>query len=416
MQITYFDQDFVTKTAIDRGTKQLLPYASDIASVGQQLDVSRHEYALFHAGTAEIQAVTEQVARLATKTKHVLVIGIGGSSLGLEAVYQAVPAKRALTVLDTTTAPNITTALEALAPYKKVEQIAVCIISKSGGTTETMVNASVVLEALQKHFGPALADRVFCVGDASTPFFEHAKRKKYHTFAMPKSVGGRYSVATEVGIVPLTLLGYDTDTFIAGVLDANEVSFIEVVAESAVRLSLYIKKGFRHYNFFAFEPRLAKLGAWYRQLQAESLGKDTDRAGKSFRQGMVPTISTAVELHSIGQLYLSGFAGVYTDFVTFDDDTVDFSIRKQGLAATWAGFTAQEIATAIYGGVIQAYQAKQLPYRTTVFDEDVLYSLGMFMAARMRETMYVADLLNLDAFDQPHVELYKQKTKTILGL
>jgi len=161
---------------------------------------------------------------------------------------------------------------------------------------------------------------------------------------------------------------------------------------------------------------LAKLGAWYRQLQAESLGKDTDRAGKSFRQGMVPTISTAVELHSIGQLYLSGFAGVYTDFVTFDDDTVDFSIRKQGLAATWAGFTAQEIATAIYGGVIQAYQAKQLPYRTTVFDEDVLYSLGMFMAARMRETMYVADLLNLDAFDQPHVELYKQKTKAILGL
>ncbi len=416
MQITYFDGAHITEGGQTRGIKQLTPYQAEIEQVGKAHDRTRPEYALFHAATTDVHETLERVVKSSHKVKHVLVIGIGGSSLGLEAIYAAVPTKRLLTVLDTTTAPNIAAAIAALVPYKKAEQIAVCIISKSGGTTETMVNAALVLESLQARFGTSFGERVFCVGDAGTPFMVQAKRKKYHTFAMPSAVGGRYSVATEVGLVPLALLGYDSDAFIAGVSDGSAESFTPVVTDSAARLATYIKKGFRHYNFFAFEPRLAKLGAWYRQLHAESLGKDIDRSGKVVKQGMVPTISTAVELHSVGQLYLSGFSGVYTDFVTFDDDSVDFTIRKGGLGATWADFTAQEIAAAIYGGVIQAYQAKQLPYRTTIFDEDVLYSLGVFMATRMRETMYVAELLNLNAFDQPNVELYKQKTKAILGL
>lgn len=416
MQITYFDHAFITQPTIDRMVKRLKDYQAEIMKIGQTFESSRPEYALFHAATAELQAGIERALTHSQKVKHVLLIGIGGSSLGLEAIYEAAPCSRGLTILDTTTAPNIAAALAAVAPYKKAEQIAVCIVSKSGGTTETMVNASIILEALTARFGAALSERVFCIGDAGTPFMIAAKRKRYHVFAMPQAVGGRYSVATEVGLIPLALLGYDTDAFIAGMTDANAESFANVIEESAARLALYITKGYHHYNFFAFEPRLYTLGAWYRQLHAESLGKETDRSGKPVTKGMVPTITTAVELHSIGQLYLSGWPGVYTDFVTFDDDSIDFTIKKTGLAATWAGFTAQEIATAIYGGVIQAYQAKQLPYRTTVFDEDILYSLGVYMGTRMRETMYVAELLDRNAFDQPNVESYKLNTKAILGL
>ena len=121
-------------------------------------------------------------------------------------------------------------------------------------------------------------------------------------------------------------------------------------------------------------------------------------------------------MHSIGQLYFSGFSSVYTDFVTFDDDSVNYDIPKKGIAKLYGKFDVQEVATAIYGGVISAYQERALPYRSTIFTEDLPYSLGLFMGMRMLETMYVAELLNVNAFNQPNVELYKNKTRAILGL
>jgi len=254
------------------------------------------------------------------------------------------------------------------------------------------------------------------IGDPGTELMKVGARLGATVVTMPKIVGGRYSVATEVGLVPMALLGHDTDTYIAGILDATKEEFESVVAENAVRLRHYMSKNFRHYNFFAFEPRLYKLGAWYRQLFAESIGKETDRAGKKVTKGFLPTIATPVELHSVGQLYLSGFAGVYTDFVTFDDDTIDYSVSKKGVGKQYGRFTTQEVATAIYGGVMAAYQERQLPYRSTIFDENLAYSIGLFMGMRMLETMYVAELMNLNAFDQPNVELYKIKTREILGL
>ena len=133
-------------------------------------------------------------------------------------------------------------------------------------------------------------------------------------------------------------------------------------------------------------------------------------------KGYVPTISTAVELHSVGQLYLSGFAGVYTDFVTFDDQTNNHAIPKKGIPKAYGKFDMQEVATAIYGGVIAAYQEQGLPHRATIFTEDLGYSLGVFMGMRMQEVMYAAELLDVNAFDQPSVELYKDKTREILKL
>ncbi len=196
----------------------------------------------------------------------------------------------------------------------------------------------------------------------------------------------------------------------------HEEDIEAVAAEGAARMSLYLQKKYHHYNFFAFEKRLERLGAWYRQLLAESIGKSVDRAGKLVKVGFIPTISTPVELHSIGQLYLSGFEGVYTDFVTFDDDSTDFRIPKQGLAKQFSKFSAQEVTTALYGGVVGAYHDKELAHRSTIFEDELPYELGLFMALRMRETMYLAELLNLNAFDQPNVEDYKKKTKAILGL
>jgi len=131
---------------------------------------------------------------------------------------------------------------------------------------------------------------------------------------------------------------------------------------------------------------------------------------------MVPTISTAVELHSVGQLFMSGVPEAYTDFVTFDDEVIDVAVsKKTKLAPVLKGKSLSEIATALYGGVVAAYEERQLPYRATIFEEELPYSLGLFMGMRMREVMYTAKLLDVNAFNQPNVELYKTKTKEILG-
>ncbi|MCB9810185.1 hypothetical protein H6781_01135 [Candidatus Nomurabacteria bacterium] len=417
MYYSYFDIDSVTPASQSRGLKKLSKYREEVKAVIEHSDSNRPEYSLAHVKNPDLHDTIDELKKKFKKIEHLILVGIGGSNLGTKAIHEVVDkGKVSLHCLDTVSARDIELLLSTLKSVRSVGKLAVCVISKSGNTAETLVSAGVLLEALEKKYKKVLYQQTIFVGNPNTTFMKTGKRLGVTTVPMPEVVGGRYSVATEVGLVPLALLGHDTDSYIEGVIDATNDEFEEVVAENAVRLHSYIQTGFNHYNFFAFEKRLATLGAWYRQLFAESIGKEKDRSGKSVTKGFLPTISTPVELHSVGQLYMSGFAGVYTDFVTFDDDTVNFSIPKKGISKPYGKYDVQEVATALYGGVMGAYQERSLPYRSTIFDEDLTYSLGLFMGMRMLETMYVAELMNLNAFDQPNVELYKNKTRDILGL
>lgn len=417
MFLTYFDTESISPSNIKRHLTSLESYRKQVSKVVSQRDTAKPEYALAHVANESLHDRLEQVKRDFTQVEHLVLVGIGGSNLGTAAIHEVLDeGKVKLSQLDTVSAADIERVLHDVRSYRSVKKIAVCVISKSGNTAETVSNAGVLLEALEKKFGKTLYQQTIFIGNAGTPFMKAGKRLGAQTIPMPEIVGGRFSVATEVGLVPLTLLKHNVDAFIEGVVDAASEEFEQLTAEAAARLYGYQKKGYRHYNFFAFEKRLYSLGAWYRQLFAESLGKTKDKKGKPVQSGMLPTVSTAVELHSVGQLYLSGFSGVYTDFVTFDDDTVDFQIPKKNISKDYGRFTVQEIATAIYGGVIGAYQEKQLSYRSTIFEDNRAYTLGLFMAMRMREVMYLANLMNLNAFDQPNVELYKRKTRSILKI
>lgn len=417
MRFSYFDSEIVTPDSVARTGKKLVQYEASIQKTVSELNQKNPEYSLAHAGSPALETALASIPSHFKKIKHLLLVGVGGSSLGLEAIHQVLGDQGvSLSVLDTVSAHKIGTVLTNISNVKDVSKIGVCVISKSGGTTETLVNANVLLEALSQKYTEAIYQQTIFVGNPDTDFMKTGKRLGVTLLPMPAIVGGRYSVATEVGLVPLALLGHDVDAFLNGFTDASTDEFAEISKDSAARIYQYIQKGYQHYNFFAFETRLEKLGAWYRQLFAESLGKTLDRTKQPVKKGMVPTISTPVELHSVGQLYLSGYAGVYTDFVTFDDDTIDYKIPKKGISKDYGRFSVQEVTTALYGGVVGAYQEKQLPYRTTIFDDNLAYSLGSFMSLRMREVMYIAELMNIQAFDQPNVELYKKKTKTILGL
>jgi len=417
MRLSFADYAVITPAVLQKEVKKLTPYREKVLQTVSDFDESSPEFSLVYSAHPEVSDTLTVLKKEYKAIKHVLLIGIGGSSLGVEAVHSALnTGKVKLTVLDTIAANEIEMAIDSLSSYKKAADIAVCVVSKSGTTTETLVNAAIVLDALKEKFGEALYKQTIFIGDKGTEMAKYAKKLGSHFIGIPAVIGGRYSVGTAVGLVPLALLQHDVDAFIEGFLAVHEEGIEEATAESAARLSLYLQKKYTHYNFFAFEKRLEILGKWYRQLFAESIGKNLDKAKKPVTKGFVPTISTPVELHSIGQLYLSGFAGVYTDFVTFDDESIDFSIPKSGLGKQFSKFTAQEVTTAIYGGVVGAYHETQLAHRSTIFDDELAYELGLFMAMRMRETMYVAELMNVDAFNQPNVELYKRKTKNILGL
>lgn len=418
MNISYFDDARVTDTALTQKSKKLQSYRAEIQASLEQGDMTVPEASLYAVRALELHETVERLTTKYKAAKHLVLVGIGGQTLGVEAVHAVLGTNKVeLSVIDTVSVTALRDLFKTLARYKKVTDIVICISSKSGTTTEAHANAEVVLEHLCSKFGDTVYGQLVCISNAKTPLMQFAKKVQAECVIMPEVIGGRFSIGTAAGILPLALLGHDVDEFIEGFLDANHPTLEAVVADSAARLATYHTLGYPHYNFFAFEMRLERLGAWYRQLVAESLGKAEDLSGKPVKQIMVPTISTPVELHSTGQLYMSGVPDAYTDFVTFDDEALDIMLsKKAALAKALKGRTILEVATAIYGGVIGAYQEKQLPYRATIFEDDLMYTLGQFMAMRMRETMYVAHLLNRNAFDQPNVELYKDKTRAILSL
>lgn len=419
MRFSYFDDSAITEAKLASKAKVLNTYREFIANLNPEDRPAHPEYSLTYPADYDLYETLEKVKKDFKAVKHLVLVGIGGSSLGTEAIYAALGQNTvSLTVLDTIAPYKLHQTLIELKKVKNPKHLAVCVISKSGGTTETLANASVLLAELEAQFSAEkLYSQVIFIGDEDSALATYAKKVGSRYLAMPKIIGGRYSVATAVGLVPLAILGYNTDDFTAGYLDSGEEKYeIEAVA-SAVRLALYHGLKYPHYNFFAFDPRLEKLGAWYRQLMAESLGKETDITGKIQKFSLVPSLSTPIELHSTSQLYLSGTAKTYTDFISLDDTVYDFKIPKTSkLATSLKKFSHHDIATALYGGVIGAYQSKKLPYRATIFEDNLLYSLGLFMGIRLREVMYTAKLLKLNAFDQPNVELYKIKTKEILGI
>lgn len=419
MHLTFFDHPKVTPEALARTVKRLEPlkqsFNSELTAPTADSPFAALSTWSDEAQLAEIHTVLEKFS----KPKHVVLIGIGGSSLGAEAIHAVLATNTSpqLHVLDTVAPHELEKVLHALGRVKKTTDVAICVVSKSGHTVETLANAEVLIGSLEAQLGKAIWKQVACIGNADTTFLLQAKKRGAHIVAMPTHIGGRFSVFTAVGLLPLGLLGHDIEAILAGVEDAVSVSHQQVSYENASRIFMHLKAGIRHYNFFAFDTRLVRVGKWYRQLTAESLGKEVTRQGKKVPLGFLPTVSTAVDLHSIGQLYFAQFPGVYTDFVSFNDDEIDYRIpAKPKLATQLARQTQQDIAAAIYAGVIEAYQERQLPYRSTIFEEGLEYSLGLFMASRMLETIALAELMDVNAFDQPNVELYKQHTARILGV
>ena len=364
----------------------------------------------------------KEVAPDCSAPEHVVLIGIGGSSLGVSAVFSAlkVPSSPKLTILDVASeiaAQRLTTMLATEETPR--EKLVICVITKSGVTTETIANTTYLLRALEAHYGQHMGDRVIVISNAHTPYQTFAQSYGAHFAPIPDAVGGRFSIFSAVGTIPLELLGIDMSLFLKGAREKIE-SELHKHEGSAVRSAVLLYNlwldGYRMLNTFVLSSSFSELGFWYQQLHSESLGKQTIKGGKIEDAGFVPLVTTPRDLHSMGQLLLGGGRGIYTKFILTKDTRGSVLTHHSALSPLpyLDGKSLSDVQNAIGEGTIAAYTEHAIPHLVCEVS-NTAEDIGAYMAFSMIETLYLADLFGVPAFNQPNVELYKEHTRIMLG-
>jgi glucose-6-phosphate isomerase len=380
------------------------------------------DYAFLSTATDK-QAIKEadRISKALGRVDILVMVGIGGSNLGTLALAQAIRGSLqhlttapALLCADTTDAHAVSDIAQTVrAAAKKKQRTALIVISKSGNTTETIANANILLEALAAT-GKDWARRVVAITDEGSALWKAAEEKKFLIASIPKRLGGRYSVLSSVGLVPLAVLGIDNKKLLAGAaaMRARCLSTPQSNPAAMLALAQHINaQARRNINeYFVFGSDLEGMGRWYRQLLAESCGKD----GK----GVTPTVCVgSTDLHSVGQLALGGPDDKFTMFLRAEKEQKVIAPKKPVLNLVPAvnGRELQAIMAAIAQGTAQAYTDAKRPFISMTMRERDEYSLGQLLMLHMAQTVLFARLLKVNPFDQPAVELYKKHTRAILA-
>nr|MBA3955004.1 hypothetical protein [Candidatus Dependentiae bacterium] len=294
-------------------------------------------------------------------------------------------------------------------------------VTKSGNTTETLVNGAFFIELLKKYKPHKYQEYMVVITDYDSPLYTIAQQERYNLLEIPKLVGGRYSVFSAVGLFPLALVGIPIQELMAGarvILDAY-FSGSSDAAVSAALIYTHFKSGKNIHDTFLFSPHLYMLGNWYRQLVGESLGKKLSLEDVLVETGMTPTVSIGTtDLHSVAQLYLGGPRDKFTSFVQVAFEPQVYTVPNEAITTPVSSLVGKTVATikkAIFEGVEQAYASEHRPFVTITLPERSAYSLGQYMMFKICETISIGHLLGINAFDQPAVELYKEKTRKILS-
>ncbi len=410
---------------------ELLPHISRLREVIEVGDYSMPEASVnvpFDDDiVARVDALVEHLS--SPQLRYIFLVGIGGSNLGAEAVYQALYRARdmlphsdpRLISLDTNNNTWLLGIMNLITTITDPNEFVVLCVSKSGNTTETLANTEILLDALEKQCHGPMPERVVVISDENSPFLEVAKMRGIHTCSMPPKVGGRYSVFTAVGLLPLAFCGVNIREFVAGAKAVmSQASHPDCMLNPMGQIALLSVEAYRTnqivHNFFVFNSELETLGKWWRQLVGESCGKMSIERKELV--GIVPTVSIgSTDLHSVGQLYLGGPSHTFTLFVSSDSD-VSISVPQQRvfpeLVPMISGKSVGQIMQAILLGTQAAYRDKERPFVSIELPAIRPYELGRLMQAMMVITILTGRLLDVNPFDQPDVESYKTRTKTLL--
>lgn len=412
----------ISAKELGTAAKQLESYRRHLVSVQEKGGFDDLECSINLPFSTHLDAILEKAGAYRTKQlKMVVVIGIGGSNLGTQAVYDALPQKSVeMLFLDTVSSARFSLVLEKLTKQlKNKKQFLIVSISKSGGTTETMANTEALLSALKKPYGD-IRDRLVVISDDGSKFSEAAKKQKIDHLGMQTKVGGRYSVFSAVGLFPLAVAGFNVHKLVEGARAAVEDGLLGDTTQNHALVSAHTtyahaKKGRSIHNTFLFAPELESLGKWYRQLMGESIGKEKDLDGRIVHTGITPIVSIgSTDLHSMAQLYFGGPDDKFTNIVSVQSSahvSIPSKLVFPNMVEHLPRKSLDDLMSAIVGGVTATYQKLKQPFLSIELEAVSEKELGYYLQFRMVEMMYLAQLMHVNAFDQPAVEGYKAETK-----
>jgi glucose-6-phosphate isomerase len=379
----------------------------------------------------EVPALRDVAVRFADRATDIVLLGTGGSSLGGQTLAQlaghGVPGVGALRsgprlhFMDNLDPESFAVLLERL-PLATSRFAA---ISKSGGTGETLMQTIAVLSALQAaSLGPRIPDIFLGLSEPSKPGKTNGLRDLLGKFKVPMldhhtGVGGRFSVLTNVGLLPAAMLGLDVVAVregaglaLAPVLAKKKTAEVPAALGAALSVALAETKGKGIAVLMAYADRLERFTRWYVQLWAESLGKD----GK----GTTPIAALGpVDQHSQLQLFIAGPRDKLFTVITTDragmGPRIDEDLAKVAGEPGLGGKTIGDLVAAQGRATAETLAKNGCPVRTIHLPRIDEESLGELLMHFMLETIIAAQLLGVDAFDQPAVEEGKVLAKKYLS-
>lgn len=371
---------------------------------------------------ARIKAAAEKIK---SDTDVFIVIGIGGSYLGARAAIEFLKSPNYNVMKKDT--PEIyfagnsisSTALSELIELCEGKDVSINMISKSGTTTEPAIAFRVFREILEKKYGKEGArQRIYCTTDKARGTLKKlATEEGYETFVVPDDVGGRYSVLTAVGLLPIAVAGADIDALMAGAaqaekdLDNPDVETNDCYKYAALRNILY-RKGKEVEVLVSYEPCFTMMNEWWKQLYGESEGKD--------HKGLFPaSVVFSTDLHSMGQFIQDGARIMFETVLNVESSPAEVLLEEEDVDTDGmnylAGKSVDFVNKSAMNGTILAHTDGNVPNLMVNIPEQNEFCLGELFYFFEFACGISGYLLGVNPFNQPGVESYKRNMFALLG-
>ncbi len=373
----------------------------------------------------EFARIKAAATKIIADSDILIVIGIGGSYLGARAAIEFLSSPYYNNLKKNT--PDIYfvgnsisgAALSDVLSICEGKRVSVNVISKSGTTTEPAIAFRVFREYLENTVGKDEAKhRIYCTTDkARGTLKELADAEGYETFVVPDDVGGRFSVLTAVGLLPIAVSGADIDALMQGAADARikyancDINANDCYKYAAYRNILY-RRGKSMELLVSYEPRFAMMSEWFKQLFGESEGKDN--------KGLFPgSVTFSTDLHSLGQFVQEGSRIMFETIVSFESTDKDVTIKEAENDGDGLNFLAGKdmffVNEKAFQGTILAHTDGGVPNFVVSVEKPDAYNLGELIYFFEKACAISGYMLGVNPFNQPGVESYKKNMFALLG-
>ncbi len=376
----------------------------------------------------EVRRIRKAAAAIRKNTDIFVVIGIGGSYLGARAAiemlshsFSSIASRRIRKGPQIIFAGNNLSAsyMSDLLEVLEGKEVSLNVISKSGTTTEPAVAFRILKEYMEKRYGPEGArKRIYATTDTSKGALRKlAESSGYETFVIPDDIGGRYSVLTAVGLLPIAVAGLDILSMLKGAKDAmllykNAAPLQNECYQYAIVRNILLRKGYDIEIMANYEPGLHYLTEWWKQLFGESEGKDG--------RGIFPAgVDYTTDLHSMGQYVQDGRRSLFETVIAVERSLAEISVPddpqdKDGLSFL-SGMDLDEVNKNAMRGTVLAHVDGGVPNLMITIPEMTPYWFGQIVYFFEKACGISGYLLSVNPFNQPGVEDYKKNMFALLG-